>query len=112
MGIQSITAGELVDGAIEFVAGCVDNRVGPMQHLDISNGEGTAEFDAMMYRSNPELYWRLKTDRLRLNHVDSDLFVSAYDRRASLLGVPGYRVTIADLVARIVAFIVCIRACS
>ena len=109
MGIQSISNDELVGGAIDFFSGCVKNRVGPMQQLDISNGEKTAGLDAMFYKSNPELYWRIKTDRLRLIHVDSELFVSGYNIRAERLGIPTYHITIDDLVSRLIVFMLFLK---
>jgi hypothetical protein len=107
MGIQSITNEELLTGAVDLVADCILKKVTPKKYLEISNGENTAAFDLVIYKSDPELYWKLKSDRLKLKHKDSDAFVSGYNNRAQMLGMPGFYFTIDDVIVRIITFMIC-----
>jgi hypothetical protein len=96
MGIQSMTADEFVEGAASFIADCISEKVTPTNYQDYierSNGKGTAEFDAMFYRSNPDMYWSLKSERLKLNKKDSDQFVAGYNQKARELGMTDFRCT-------------------
>ena len=105
MGIQSITNEELCNGAVNLVANCILQTIAPKKYLEISNGENTAETDAIVYRANPQLYWKIKTDRLK--HKDSDDFVSGYNSRAQMLGMSGFYFTIDDVIVRIITFMIC-----
>ena len=45
-----------------------------------------------IYSRNPELYWSLQNSPCNLNNINivSDIYISAYNKKAKELGIPPY----------------------
>jgi hypothetical protein len=93
MGVR-ITLDELIDGATNIVKDCVKHRASPMSMFEISNGEKTAQIDAVFFKTNPIIYWDIKSSRLKLNNTDTAVFIDAYNKKAKSLGITGFHVTL------------------
>jgi hypothetical protein len=105
-GIRTITLNELVGGAADLVNNCIKRRVTPSTFFEITNGEGMAQIDAILFKSNPDMYWKLKNARLKLNHTDTIAYIDAYNEKAKSMGITGYHVTLESIT--LITLIICI----
>ena len=93
MGVP-ITLEKLFTGALDLTMECIKRKATPQTMFQTRNGEDTADMDAAMFRNNPDLYWEMKSSRLKIPYTDTPAFVDAYNKHAATLGITKFHVTL------------------
>jgi hypothetical protein len=92
MGIQRISANELIDGIVNFASDCLNNKLGPSQQLDFSNGETAAGFHYILFEKPDDLYWSVAIQVMQneVTNPASKSYIAGYNKKAVELGMPLY----------------------
>jgi hypothetical protein len=87
-----ISPQQIFDSVTDVLQDCCKNKLTFSQQLDYTNGENMAIMNYTLYSRNPELYWELQNSPCNLNNINrvSDIYISAYNKKAKELGLPPY----------------------
>lgn len=92
MGIQRISANDLIVGIRDFASNCLKNKLGPTQQLEFSNGETAAGFHYILFQKPDDLYWSFAIQVMENEDTKpaSKFYISGYNKKAVELGMPLY----------------------
>lgn len=88
MGVQNITAGEIVRGLFELLGDAFKHE----DSLEYRNGRSSASFDSAIAVRNPKLWASIIKFRnvQDVQNPPSRSFVTGYNEKARELGIPAY----------------------
>jgi hypothetical protein len=88
MGVQSITAGEIVRGLFELLGDAFKHE----DCLEYRNGRSSASFDGAIAAGDPTLWASIiKLRKVQdVQNPPSRSFVTGYNEKAHELGIPAY----------------------
>jgi len=84
---KHISLNHITSCIFDLTTDCIKNKRMPRQQLDYSNGEQCAIMNHMLYTENPQLFWECHNHK-PLTSEPSDLYITAYNKKALELGIP------------------------
>lgn len=84
---------EILEGAMRLGMDARKNTRTIEQELEWSNGSGHADMDYIIYKSNEDLFWTLRTQRAILDKNRAPCtkeYVDGYNAKASEYGMPDF----------------------
>jgi hypothetical protein len=89
-GVRSITNDELITGFSDIVQGCLKEGCGPLKLLHKRNAYEHTRIDAILYASDPFLYWNIFLSKYNIRHSYEAQYMRDYNREAIKLGIPTF----------------------